>query len=72
MEIRRYTQTPYLIELRQEVVDYLLDPTRLLNDDQTYEASLTIEPRRTFNTPPQQPATASTAFATPNSQFEDQ
>ncbi|KAH9279683.1 Ras-specific guanine nucleotide-releasing factor 2 [Echinococcus granulosus] len=50
MEIRRYTQTPYMIELRQEVVDYLLDPTRLLSDDQTYEASLSIEPRRPFTT----------------------
>ena len=48
MEVRRYTQTPYMIELRQEVVDYLLDPSRLLTDDQTYEASLRIEPRRTL------------------------
>ncbi|VDM31598.1 unnamed protein product [Hydatigera taeniaeformis] len=30
------------------VVDYLLDPTRLLSDDQTYEASLSIEPRPHF------------------------
>uniref|UniRef100_A0A5K3F8N1 DH domain-containing protein n=1 Tax=Mesocestoides corti TaxID=53468 RepID=A0A5K3F8N1_MESCO len=52
MKIRRYTQSPYMIEIRQEVVDYLLDPTRLLTDDQTYEASLNIEPRRSFNQEP--------------------
>ncbi|VDN97464.1 unnamed protein product [Rodentolepis nana] len=71
MEIRRYTQTPYMIELRQEVVDYLLDPTRLLSDDQTYEASLTIEPRRTFNKSPQQQTTPSTSVAAPSTQYED-
>ncbi|VDM00334.1 unnamed protein product [Schistocephalus solidus] len=54
MEVRRYHQAPYAIEQRQEVIDYLLDPTRLLTDDQTYEASLAIEPRRSFD---QKPAT---------------
>nr|VZI51149.1 unnamed protein product [Spirometra erinaceieuropaei] len=52
MEIRRYHQAPYAIKQRQEVIDYLLDPTRLLTDDQTYEASLAIEPRRSFDQKP--------------------
>lgn len=65
-----------MIELRQEVVDYLLDPTRLLNDDQTYEVSLTIEPRRTYNGSKQQTAavaatTAKMASAPAKAQFED-
>ena len=45
---------PYPINFAYyQVVNYLLDPTRLLSDDQTYEASLRIEPRRNFTEIPQ-------------------
>ncbi|KAG5441015.1 Ras-specific guanine nucleotide-releasing factor 2 [Clonorchis sinensis] len=47
--IQQYHQTPYLITHRREVTDYLLDPTRLLDEEQTYQASLTIEPRQSIN-----------------------
>ncbi|CAL8081324.1 unnamed protein product [Calicophoron daubneyi] len=51
-EIQQYHQTPYLITHRREVTDYLLDPTRLLDEEQTYQASLTIEPRQSINRQP--------------------
>ncbi|CAH8601016.1 unnamed protein product [Schistosoma intercalatum] len=48
-EVQQYHQTPYLITHRQEVTDYLLDPSRLLDEEQTYQASLIIEPRQSIN-----------------------
>ncbi|KAF5404282.1 hypothetical protein PHET_02225 [Paragonimus heterotremus] len=48
-EIQQFHQTPYLISHKREVTDYLLDPTRLLDEEQTYQASLTIEPRQSIN-----------------------
>ncbi|KAJ8303946.1 hypothetical protein KUTeg_017529 [Tegillarca granosa] len=44
-EIRLFQQTPYRIEHHPRVTNYLLDPSRLLDDDQTYKASLEIEPK---------------------------
>ncbi|CAH8866099.1 unnamed protein product [Trichobilharzia szidati] len=51
-EVQQYHQTPYLITHRREVTDYLLDPTRLLDEEQTYQASLIIEPRQSINRQP--------------------
>uniref|UniRef100_A0A2C9KBL8 Ras-specific guanine nucleotide-releasing factor 2 n=1 Tax=Biomphalaria glabrata TaxID=6526 RepID=A0A2C9KBL8_BIOGL len=45
-EIRLFQQTSYKIEHHSRVTSYLLDPSRLLDDDQTYKASLEIEPKQ--------------------------
>lgn len=45
-EIRHFQQTPYKIEHSPKVTKYLLDPSRLLNDEDLYRTSLQIEPRR--------------------------
>ncbi|XP_056022524.1 ras-specific guanine nucleotide-releasing factor 2-like isoform X7 [Ostrea edulis] len=45
-EIRLFQQTPYKIEHIPRVTNYLLDTNRLLDDDQTYRASLEIEPKQ--------------------------
>lgn len=45
-EIRLFQQTPYRIEHHPRVTNYLLDPARLLDDDQTYKYSLEIEPKQ--------------------------
>lgn len=45
-EIRLFQQTPYKIEHIPRVTNYLLDANRLLDDDQTYRASLEIEPKQ--------------------------
>ncbi|KAK2164820.1 hypothetical protein LSH36_58g06014 [Paralvinella palmiformis] len=39
-------QTPYRIEHHKRVTNYLLDTSRLLDDEETYRASLEIEPRQ--------------------------
>ncbi|XP_052281011.1 ras-specific guanine nucleotide-releasing factor 1-like [Dreissena polymorpha] len=44
-EIRLFQQTPYRIEHHARVTNYLLDTTRLYDDEQTYKASLAIEPK---------------------------
>lgn len=44
-EVRQFQQTPYKIDPIQKASDYLLDPTRMLTDDEMYEKSLMIEPR---------------------------
>lgn len=44
-EIRQFQQTPYKIEKIPKVVNYLLDPGKLLNDDDLYQRSLLVEPR---------------------------
>ncbi|XP_043476334.1 ras-specific guanine nucleotide-releasing factor 2-like isoform X2 [Leptopilina heterotoma] len=44
-EIRHFQQTPYKIELIKKVTNYLLDPSLLLDEDEMYSMSLTIEPR---------------------------
>ncbi|XP_060555505.1 ras-specific guanine nucleotide-releasing factor 1-like isoform X3 [Ruditapes philippinarum] len=44
-EIRLFQQTPYRIEHHPRVTNYLLDTTRLYDDEQTYKASLDIEPK---------------------------
>ncbi|RUS77637.1 hypothetical protein EGW08_014597 [Elysia chlorotica] len=45
-EIRLFQQTSYKIEHHPRVTSYLLDPRRLLDEDQTYKASLGIEPKQ--------------------------
>ncbi|KAK3766068.1 hypothetical protein RRG08_002305 [Elysia crispata] len=45
-EIRLFQQTSYKIEHHPRVTSYLLDPSRLLDEDQTYKASLGIEPKQ--------------------------
>ncbi|XP_071170637.1 ras-specific guanine nucleotide-releasing factor 2-like isoform X4 [Mytilus edulis] len=45
-EIRLFQQTPYRIEHHPRVTNYLLDPARLLGDEQTYKYSLEIEPKQ--------------------------
>ncbi|XP_059148955.1 ras-specific guanine nucleotide-releasing factor 2-like isoform X4 [Physella acuta] len=45
-EIRLFQQTSYKIEHHPRVTSYLLDPSRLLDEDQTYKASLEIEPKQ--------------------------
>ncbi|XP_070202561.1 ras-specific guanine nucleotide-releasing factor 2-like [Littorina saxatilis] len=44
-EIRLFQQTSYKIEHHPRVTNYLLDPTRLYDEEQTYKASLEIEPK---------------------------
>ncbi|XP_013403416.1 ras-specific guanine nucleotide-releasing factor 1 [Lingula anatina] len=44
-EIQVFQQTSYKIDLQTKVTAYLLDPTRLLDEEETYKASLEIEPR---------------------------
>ena len=46
-EIRRFQQTPYKIEAIPKVINYLLDPSRLLDDEDLYQKSLILEPRTT-------------------------
>ncbi|PVD19918.1 hypothetical protein C0Q70_20412 [Pomacea canaliculata] len=45
-EIRLFQQTSYKIEHHPRVTSYLLDPTRLFDEEQTYKASLDIEPKQ--------------------------
>jgi len=44
-EIRQFQQTPYKIEPIPKVLNYLLDPSRLLEDEDLYQKSLILEPR---------------------------
>lgn len=44
-EIRQFQQTPYKIDRIQKVLNYLLDTTRLLDDEDLYQRSLVVEPR---------------------------
>jgi hypothetical protein len=44
-EIRQFQQTPYKIEPIPKVVNYLLDPSRILEDEDLYQKSLVLEPR---------------------------
>ncbi|XP_075693876.1 ras-specific guanine nucleotide-releasing factor 2 isoform X3 [Rhinoderma darwinii] len=44
-EIRQFQQTPYRIEHQPKVTQFLLDKSRILDEDTLYELSLTIEPR---------------------------
>ncbi|XP_040197562.1 ras-specific guanine nucleotide-releasing factor 2 isoform X2 [Rana temporaria] len=44
-EIRQFQQTPYRIEHQPKVTQFLLDQSRILDEDTLYELSLTIEPR---------------------------
>ena len=44
-EIRQFQQTPYKIEKIQKVLNYLLDTSRLLDDEELYSRSLVVEPR---------------------------
>ena len=57
-EIRHFQQTPYKIEHSLKVTNYLLDSSRLLNDDDLYRMSLEIEPRRATLTPATAPSLA--------------
>ncbi|KAI1301458.1 Ras-specific guanine nucleotide-releasing factor 2 [Halotydeus destructor] len=54
-EIKHFQQTPYKIEMNPKVINYLLDTSRHLNDDELYQLSLCLEPRLsrlgTKNTP---------------------
>ncbi|XP_071116557.1 ras-specific guanine nucleotide-releasing factor 2-like [Haliotis cracherodii] len=45
-EIRLFQQTWYRIEHHSRVTNYLLDPLNLLDEEQTYKASLGIEPKQ--------------------------
>lgn len=44
-EIRQFQQTPYKIEAIPRAISYLLDPEKLLGDENLYQKSLGIEPR---------------------------
>ncbi|XP_035213872.1 ras-specific guanine nucleotide-releasing factor 1-like [Stegodyphus dumicola] len=44
-EIRHFQQTPYKIEMSPKVTNYLLDPSRLMPDEELYQLSLCLEPR---------------------------
>ncbi|XP_042899725.1 ras-specific guanine nucleotide-releasing factor 2-like isoform X2 [Parasteatoda tepidariorum] len=44
-EIRHFQQTPYKIEMSPKVTHYLLDPSRLMPDEELYQLSLCLEPR---------------------------
>ncbi|XP_049269734.1 ras-specific guanine nucleotide-releasing factor 2 isoform X3 [Rhipicephalus sanguineus] len=44
-EIRHFQQTPYKIEMIPKVFNYLLDPARLMPDEELYRLSLCLEPR---------------------------
>ncbi|KAF2363517.1 Ras guanine-nucleotide exchange factors catalytic domain [Trinorchestia longiramus] len=57
-EIRHFQQTPYKIEHSPKVTNYLLDPTRLVTDDDLYKQSLELEPRRATLTPASAPSLA--------------
>ncbi|ESO08236.1 hypothetical protein HELRODRAFT_75379, partial [Helobdella robusta] len=46
-EVQYFQGTHYKIEHRPRVSLYLLDPSRLMEDDQTFNCSLEIEPRTT-------------------------
>ncbi|XP_064620078.1 ras-specific guanine nucleotide-releasing factor 2-like isoform X2 [Lineus longissimus] len=50
-EIQLFQQTPYRIEHHPRVSSYLLDPSRLLEEEETYKASLIIEPRQSIARP---------------------
>lgn len=45
-EIQQFQNTPYRIEHHKRVTNYILDTSKLLDDDSTYKASLAIEPRQ--------------------------
>lgn len=45
-EIQVFQQTPYRIEHHARVTNYLLDPNRLIPDEEAYRASLEIEPKQ--------------------------
>lgn len=45
-EIQLYQQTSYRIEHHRRVTSYLLDTSRLLDDETTYRLSLELEPRQ--------------------------
>ncbi|XP_041368344.1 ras-specific guanine nucleotide-releasing factor 2-like isoform X7 [Gigantopelta aegis] len=45
-EIKLFQQTSYKIEHHPRVTSYLLDTSRLLDEEQTYRASLDIEPKQ--------------------------
>ncbi|XP_052831997.1 ras-specific guanine nucleotide-releasing factor 2 isoform X2 [Octopus bimaculoides] len=45
-EIQVFQQTPYRIEHHPRVTNYLLDPSRLMTDEEAYRASLEIEPKQ--------------------------
>uniref|UniRef100_A0A6I8QAI8 Ras protein specific guanine nucleotide releasing factor 2 n=1 Tax=Xenopus tropicalis TaxID=8364 RepID=A0A6I8QAI8_XENTR len=44
-EIRQFQQTPYRIEHQPKVTQFLLNKSRILDEDNLYELSLRIEPR---------------------------
>ena len=44
-EIRQFQQTPYAFDLSRRVVDYLLDPRNVLEEEELYNRSLEVEPR---------------------------
>lgn len=44
-EIKHFQQTPYKIEMNSKVINYLLDASRHLGDDELYQRSLCLEPR---------------------------
>ncbi|XP_015792676.1 ras-specific guanine nucleotide-releasing factor 2-like isoform X4 [Tetranychus urticae] len=44
-EVRQYQQTPYKIEMNPRAINYLLDTSRHLSDDELYQHSLVLEPR---------------------------
>ncbi|XP_041424543.1 ras-specific guanine nucleotide-releasing factor 2 isoform X2 [Xenopus laevis] len=44
-EIRQFQQTPYRIEHQPKVTQFLLNKSRVLDEDNLYELSLRIEPR---------------------------
>lgn len=44
-EIQQYQQQSYTIQYNAKVCAYLLDRSCLLTDEQTYQQSLTVEPR---------------------------
>ena len=45
-EIRQFQQTPYKIEFVPKVANYILDTTRIVEEDRLYFMSLQLEPRQ--------------------------
>ncbi|ELT93796.1 hypothetical protein CAPTEDRAFT_169570 [Capitella teleta] len=56
-EVQHYQQTPYKIDHQNKVTTYLLDTSRLLDEEETYKASLEIEPRQARVSMPNMPLT---------------
>ncbi|XP_074594267.1 ras-specific guanine nucleotide-releasing factor 1-like isoform X2 [Brevipalpus obovatus] len=62
-EVKQYQQTPYKIEMNSKAINYLLDTSRHLSDDELYHQSLILEPRLSRLGTNITPTSASSSFS---------